>query len=197
MADTEKNQSNTENSPKYIYAEMILREIKDEYLVENERENKISAKASAFITVIIAIIALYIPMLPFGKLKGFFTSNATNTEKSWTIVFLIILAVGMIFMMIAFAHLLKAYSVKGHNRVKVDNLLHIANQIDESKIEKSRMYHDLVDHYHQILRGTLDIPGNMKINSDDADAVEKGMFWIVLGFVVLSIATIALRILVV
>ena len=198
MSDTEKKHNNTENKPKYIYAEMMLREIKDEYLVENERERKISSKASAFITVIIAIIALYIPLIPFGNLKDFFTkSTATNTEKSWTVVFLILLSVGFMFMMIAFWHLIKAYSVKGYNHVNVDDLLYIANQVDKSKMEESHVYQGLVAHYHKILRGTLDKSGNKKINSDDADAIGKGITWIVIGFIIMSIATIALRILVV
>lgn len=45
--------------PRYPYAGKMLEEIKNEYVIENERENKIATKASAFITVVVAIITLY------------------------------------------------------------------------------------------------------------------------------------------
>lgn len=186
-------------SDQYPYSQWMLDEIKGEYIVENERENKISTKASAFITVIVAVITLYIPLIPFDKLRPFFEKAAlSQSEKSLAIIFIIVLGTGLFSLTIAFLFLLKAYGVKGYNRVRIDNLLTIANEIGtENEIRKSLLAKEIASHYHEILRGTVDQDGNMKINSTSAEALSIAIVWTVVGFVILSIATIALRIIIV
>ena len=182
---------------KYPYAKWMLEEIKGEYYIENERESKIATKAGAFITVIVAIITLYIPMIPFENMESFFSNaSISGDEKSAAIRFLTLLAIGMLLFLAAFVSLVMAYTVKGYNRVCVDDL--ITNSIQsEKELEESVLAQAMVAHYHKILRGTIDTKGNMKINTDSANAVTVGIVCTVFGFVVLSIATIALRIIIV
>ena len=100
--------------------------------------------------------------------------------------------------MVAFVFFIKAYGVKGYKRVQVDDLLNIANSTGElDDVFKNQIAQSIVAHYHKILRGTIDEKGNMRINSDTADNVAIGIVLTVIGFVFLSIATIALRIIVV
>ncbi len=197
MADTNEMIDNT--SSNYPYAEWMLEEIKKQYDVENERENKIGTKASTFITVIMAIITLYIPMIPFEGLKKFLgASTITIIDKTLTVIFIIVLVCGVILLTVAFVFLVKAYGVKGYKRVNVDDLLRIANSNREHDNKyKSQIAQGIVAHYHKILRGSLDEAGNMKINSDSADSVAIGIMLTVIGFVLLSVATIMLRIVVV
>lgn len=185
--------------PIYPYAEWMLSEIKNEYAVERERENKIGTKASAFITVIVAIITLYIPMIPFENFLPFwYATTTTNVEMALMVICIIVMSGGLILLLVAFGFFIKAYGVKGYKRVMVDDLLNIANLTGELE-GKDRDYiaQGIVAHYHTILRGTLDEKGNMEINSESADIVAIGIVLTVIGFVLLSIATIALRIVVV
>ena len=49
-------------------------------------------------------------------------------------------------------------------------------------------------HYHRILRGTIDEPGNMKLNDERANKIQKGIHATVVGFCLINFATIAIRI---
>lgn len=185
-----------QNERKYPYAKLAHEEIQSEYGMENDRENKISSKSSTFITVIVAIITLYIPLIPFDKLKGYFAAGLGIGEKISTIISLVLLGAGLVSFAISFYYFVKAYAVKGYNRVDVDDLLDLSSK-DTEAITEDHVYQGLVAHYHKILRGTLDQPGNMKINSERSEANRKGIKWTVVGFAIISVATIALRIMVV
>ena len=183
----------------YPYAKWILSEIKDQYAAENERENKIMNKASGFISLVIAIITLYIPLIPFSSMKSFFSGGSCSVASMAVVfIFLIILALGGGCLIIALWLLVSAYGVKGYNRVNVDDLLKIANYTGKcDMVKQSQIAESIVAHYHRILRGTIDEEGNIKINSNSADKIENGIKWIAVGFALISIATITLRIFVV
>ena len=183
-------------SPKYPYAGKMLEEIKSEYAIENERENKIATKASGFITVVVAIITLYIPLIPFDNMIKYFQGNHSSVAICLVVVSLLLLVAGFVVLMVAFVFFIKAYGVKGHNRVEVNDLLNIASQNDQKQTEE-QVNQGLVAQYHQILCGFNGKPGNMEINTQSALANQKGITLTVIGFAIMSIATIALRILVV
>lgn len=192
-------QNSDQEESKYPFAEWMLGEIKEQYAIENERENKINTKAGAFITVIVAVIALYIPLIPFDRLKVFMQlASTSDVERSITVLFLVILGLGMMILMMAFYYFLRAYGIKGYQRVQVDDLLSLANETGEkNNYSRDQVAQGLTAHYHKILRGTLDMDGNMKINTNSADSVLYGIIWTVVGFIIVSIATIALRIIVI
>lgn len=195
----ESNEMAAKAMPSYPYAEWMLEEIKKEYFVENERENKIGTKASTFITVIVAIITLYIPILPLENLQKFWNAApTTSTDKILMVIFIIVMSMGLLLLLVAFGFFVIAYRVKGYKRVNVDDLLDIANSIGkyDAKI-RSQIAQSMVAHYHKILRGTLDEKGNMKTNSDSSKNVAIGIMLTVIGFVLLSVATMALRIIVI
>lgn len=183
-------------SPKYPYAGKMLEEIKNEYAIENERENKIATKASAFITVVVAVVTLYIPLIPFDNMIKYFQANHSCVVICLVILSLLLLVVGLVVLMVAFGFFIKAYGVKGHNRVEVNDLLNIANQNEQMQTEE-QVNQGLVAQYHQILCGFNGKAGNMDINTQSALANQKGIKLTVIGFAIMSIATIALRIMVV
>lgn len=55
-------------SSKYPAASTLLEVSMDEYARERERTNTIENKANVFISVIIALFTIYIPIIPFSKL---------------------------------------------------------------------------------------------------------------------------------
>lgn len=54
----------------------------------------------------------------------------------------------------------------------------------------------MVAHYHSILRGTIDESGNMKINEERADGIQKGINATVISFCLINFSTIAIRIMI-
>lgn len=104
---------------------------------------------------------------------------------------LAVLAVGILFSVAAFKKLADGYSNKRYRYPNVDNLLEVANTTEE--YPEGTTENGIVAHYHRILRGTLDEPGNMKLNDERANKIQKGIRETVLGFSLINFATIAIK----
>ena len=79
-------------SSKYPAASILLEVSMNEYAKERERTNTIENKANVFISVIIALFTIYIPIIPFSKLFAAYSIfnkilclEYTNHNSSWTI----------------------------------------------------------------------------------------------------------------
>ena len=53
----------------------MLTTIRQEYETENDRKKTLDTKASTFITVNIALLTIFIPLIPFMKLQSFLTNR--------------------------------------------------------------------------------------------------------------------------
>jgi len=105
---------------------------------------------------------------------------------------LAVLLTGIIFSVAAFKKLADGYSNKQYRFLNVDDLLGVANA--RERYSDGAIENGIVAHYHRILRGTIDESGNMKINENRADRIQKGINAIVIGFCLINFATIAIRI---
>lgn len=153
----------------------------DEYAKERERSNILDNKANAFISVIIAVFTLYIPIIPFSKLIAAYSQFGKTGTVCITIV-LCIMVVALILMVIAFVNLYRGFKIQPFLRVDFSslndtNLL----QCSENDVEKG-----LIDHYNTILTGNADI------NSKKAEYISAGLRYSIISFVLLSLSTIAL-----
>ena len=153
----------------------------DEYAKERERSNILDNKANAFISVIIAVFTLYIPIIPFSKLIAAYSHFGKTGTVCITIV-LCIMVVALILMVIAFVNLYRGFKIQPFLRVDFSslndtNLL----QCSENDVEKG-----LIDHYNTILTGNADI------NSKKAEYISAGLRYSIISFVLLSLSTIAL-----
>ena len=63
---------NEDNSTKSNSSNVLLIMAKDEYSKESEISNTLDNKSSFFITAIIAITTLFVPIIPFKHLIAFF-----------------------------------------------------------------------------------------------------------------------------
>ncbi len=175
----------------YPNAKTALAEIHIAYEVENERKRTLDGKAGAFMAANIAVLTVYIPLIPFDKMLSFFAEAGRYKVVAATLI-LVVLAVGIVFSLAAFKKLADGYSNKRYRYPNVDNLLGVANTI--KKYPDGATESGIVAHYHSILRGTIDEPGNMKLNDERADKIQKGIHRTVAGFCLISFATIAIRI---
>lgn len=184
---------NTDNEIKYPNAKTVLEEMRIAYEVENERKRTLDGKASAFMAANFAVLTIYIPLIPFGRILDFF-SMADNYEIMAATLTLAVLVTGIIFSIVAFKRLADGYSNKQYRFLNVDELLCLANT--EKSYSDGTTENGMVAHYHYILRGTIDEPGNMKINEDRAARIQKGINATVIGFCLINFATIVIRIII-
>lgn len=170
---------------KYPSASILLDVSLDEYAKERERTNTIESKANAFISVIIALFTIYIPIIPFSKLSiAYSTFNKTGVVcLTVTLCFMVLSIILLIF---AFANLYKAYKVKGYHRVEFSSLN------DDSILVQSEnnVKRALVEHYNTILIE------NAKINTEKAEAVTAGIKYCIIAFALLSLSAITLIIMI-
>lgn len=179
---------------KYPCAGMMLEIIRQEYEVENDRKKILDTKAYTFITVNIALLTIFIPLIPFMDLSAFF-ARANEALKVIAIVGLIILGISILFLLISFIILVNVAGISGYGRVHLDSILSLST--NEEQRDVSCVKQTLVAHYHQLLRGTIDDEGNYKINTKRADKIQLGIILTVIGYVGLFLSTIILRITVV
>lgn len=87
---------NTGSEIRYPNAKIALEEMRRAYEVENERKRTLDGKASAFIVANFAVLTIYIPLIPFDKMLGFF-KKASNYQIIAAIVTLAALVIGIVF----------------------------------------------------------------------------------------------------
>ena len=189
-----KEESIEDVKQKYPFADEMLTTIRQEYEIENDRKKTLDTKASTFITVNIALLTIFIPLIPFMELQSFF-DKLSGVEKSVAIIGLIMLGVSIVLLLVSFVILVYVAGISGYRRVQLDDILKLSSNEEQRDI--SCVKQTLVAHYRQILRGTIDDEGNYKINTGRADKIQLGIILMVIGYVILFISTIVLRITVV
>lgn len=177
----------------YPNAKIALEEMHRAYEVENERKRTLDGKASAFIVANFAVLTIYIPLIPFDRMLDFF-SDASNYQIAAAAVTLAALVMGIIFSIVAFKKLADGYSNKKYRFLNVDELLRLANTRED--YPDGAVEAGMAAHYHSILRGTIDESGNMKVNEERAEGIQKGINITVIGFCLINFSTIAIRIMI-
>lgn len=70
-----KEESIEDVKQKYPFADEMLTTIRQEYETENDRKKTLDTKASTFITVNIALLTIFIPLIPFMDLQSFLVNR--------------------------------------------------------------------------------------------------------------------------
>lgn len=186
-SDIEKKESlDTENKEEpYPAAPILLDVAKDEYTKERERANILDNKASIFISAIIAMITIFIPIIPFNKFIGLYVSG-TKLQIIIATTSVCVFVLAVVFLTMAFYNLYNAIKLKGYKRVCFEDIN------DENIIlRKSNVVErGLIDHYYTILKD------NSLINDQKATKVTLGLKYSIVGFLLLALSTIILIIIV-
>lgn len=165
----------------YPSASVMLDVSMDEYTTERERSNILDNKANAFISVIIAVFTLYIPIIPFSKLIAAYSQLGKVGTICVTIALCVMVA-AFILMIIAFTNLYRGFKIQPFMRVQFSNL----KDINLLKCPEDDVKKGLIDHYYTILTSNADI------NSKKAENISTGLKYSIISFILLSLSTIAL-----
>ena len=165
----------------YPSASVMLEISMDEYTKEKERSNILDNKANAFISVIIAIFTLYIPIIPFSKLAIAYSQFGKSGIICVTSALCVMVA-SLVLMIIAFVNLYNGFKIQPYCRVDFGSLKDVTLlQCSENDVKKG-----LIDHYNTILTSNADI------NNEKAEKIKIGLKYSIIAFALLSLSTIAL-----
>lgn len=164
-------------------ATIMLDIAKDEYDKERERSTNLDTKANIFISAIIAIIALYIPIIPFQSFRYAFT-KADQTSTILITIGIYTLCLALIFLSIAFYNLYKVLSVKPFHRVSYENF----NDEEVLHMQPNDVEQALLDQYNRILEN------NANINNDKVKRLKQGIKYSIISFSMITLSAIFLLI---
>ena len=166
-------------------ASIMLDISKNEYSKERERANILDNKAGILISAIIAMVTLYVPIIPFSIIKKTYIESNKLSVVMLTIN-LCVLVLACMSIAIAFYNLYKVISVKPYLRVNFENL-NDENVLCQSK---ENIELGLLNHFNTILIK------NAEINNEKAKMLVRGLKYSILSFALISISAISLIIIV-
>lgn len=162
-------------------ASLLLECAKDEYNKELERLHSLDNKASFFMSAIILVATIFIPFVPFGKIRGAL-SVGNDLQKAVTYITATLVVVAFGFLVAAFKHLYDAYTVKGFERFNIENLTDdFIMRSDRNSSEKG-----LCENYKNT------IEKNIKKNDEKAEQIKDGIKNSAIGFLLLTISAIVM-----
>ena len=138
-------------------------------------------KSSFFITVIVAVATIFVPIIPFSKLTGFF-KNTEGNQEGFAVLFLILLVISFVFLANAFLEFYKAYKLTEYLHPNLEMIDTKENHMAEQEIVNKA----LCDHYKEI------VDGNREVNDNKCVHIASGLSFCGIGFLLLVATTIAL-----
>lgn len=173
----------TGNDEKMIFtaAKTVLSVMMDEYTKERERSAIIDNKAIVLITIIIALLTIYVPIIPFDRIVSIYNESSREVLIFLTLAILLFIA-AIIITIVAFIKLIKIVKMKSYQRVTIEDIANTeALQCAEDEAEKA-----LCVHYKDL------IIENAKINDQKADSIENCFSLTVILFLLLLVSTVIL-----
>ena len=130
----------------FISSGVLLELARDEYTKERERANALDNKASFFITVIVAVATIFVPIIPFGKIVPLYKTGSC-VQRCFVSVFLVGITAAFVILVLAFRKLYDAYKLTDYMRPNLDVIddqqFHI---LPTDKVEKG-----MCDHYKTVV----------------------------------------------
>lgn len=155
--------------------------LKDEYTKERERTVILDNKAMALATALLAILTLYIPIIPFDKVL-LISKNGTVAERVILTLALLGLIAALIVSLVELAIIIMALGIQQFMRVEINDLCQEAVlKVNEDVVER-----ELVLHYQKL------ILTNSKVNDDKANKVRIAFSLLIVVFTLLLLSAVAL-----
>lgn len=179
-SQNEAEQKASAQFDEYPCLSIFLPIIQSEYEQERARTDRIDNKAMALLTIIIALITVYVPIFPFDRLANFYSTPIDCPTLSIIISVFLLLAVTAVILAIHSAKkLIDIYKPKEYQAVNIE-LLNDNEKLSLNPATKFQM--ELIDHYQAI------ILGNSKVNSDKSDILNKQFLKTIIIFGLLSVS---------
>lgn len=164
-------------------AGILFQMVMDEYSKERERTNALDSKSSFFITLIVAVATIFVPIIPFSSIIVFYRTASFNQRLIINASF-ILMIVSFILLTVAFIKFYNAYRLTKYKRPNLDLIDDDSFHIPAEDIVKR----GLCKHY----KGIVDY--NVAVNKDKCDSINKGVGLCSIGFLFLIISAISILI---
>lgn len=178
-----KNVKNMTNNYTFKGATVALQVFIDEYSKELERKNFLENKVIALVTIQMAILTVFMPIIPFDKIiLGLRCTN--NTEIIITTIACMALLFSVITIITSFVILLSAVKIQTYKKVDIEQL----NLDSNLKQDQNAVERGLCNHYAKI---TLE---NAQLNAEKANKFKLGLPLTIASFACIIMGTILLRV---
>lgn len=154
--------------------------LKEEYDFERQRTSIIDNKSSFFMTSILVIITVYLPLFPFEKIMKL-KNNFFETMTFLRFISILIFSGGLVILYFSLHNFFKAFYLKEFRSFNVGEL------INQENLEEKDYFEMISNHYLNI------IVFNSKKNDEKVDHLRKGLKFFYLGFIMLSLATLCIN----
>ncbi len=158
---------------------------RNEYERERERASILDNKASFFISALIAVVTIFIPIIPFAELRAFL-KNSTKTEIVLATINLCLFLLAIIFFILALYNLYKGFCLKKYKNINIEDL----NDEETLQFSENQVKRGLLKHYNTILSYNIDV------NNKRAEKISVGFKYSIFSFAFLCISTISLIIII-
>lgn len=174
-----------DNVNKCRSSDILLEIVKDEYSKAFDRANSLDNKAGFFITVIIAVVTIFIPIIPFDKILSFY-SVAGCCQKCMVGVLLVCAFVAFVMLMLAFCRFYDAYKLTEFQHANLEN----SNEEGNHNADRGQLSKALCENYRLI------VENNNKVIDIKCEAISRGIRLSGIGVFLLFIASIGLIIII-
>ena len=170
----------------YPSSAILLDSARDEYTKERERSQIIDGKAAHFMTAIILVVTVFIPIIPLTDILPFYYSTADCIWKCISAVIISVMLASFVVLILAFKCLYDAYKLQKYMRYNSNNL------DDDTLHKEARDYilRAMCANYKEL------IDYNIEQNNKKADAVTRGLRLCSIGFLLLAVSAMLLRIII-
>lgn len=155
----------------------------DEYTKERERASILDNKSISLITVLIALLTVYIPLIPFETIYSTYLNGSKN-EFSLVFLAVLMLIASFVVTAISFTKLIKTIRLQEYRKADIDMIC----KEDYLKYDKDVMEKALCEHYQELIHY------NSKINEDKVKNLSGCFSMVSIVFFLLLISTVILKI---
>lgn len=174
-----KHETTTEKStPQVTFksAASALPTMKDEYTKERERASILDNKSISLITILIALLTVYVPLIPFETISNTYLNGSKN-ELALVFLAVLMLIISSIITAISFNKLIKTFKLQEYRKADIDEIC----KEDYLKCDKDVMEKALCEHYQELIHH------NSKINDDKVNNLSGCFSMVPIVFVLLLV----------
>ena len=182
--DTSYSDKDSNSNVKFKAAYICLPTMIDEYTKERERGSILDNKALALITILLALITVYLPLIPFSKIKKIYNTGK-NSEITLLVTLLFCFIAAIIVTIISFCILIVIYRLKTYHRVDLQIITNKKYLLKNDDIYQQA----LCEHYKEL---TLH---NSSVNDKKAKKLNLAFILTIISFILLLITCIGLKLL--
>ena len=180
--DNNQGKAITEAPDEYPCLSIFLPILENEYREEKARTDRIDNKAITLLTIIIALITVYVPIFPFKDFAGVYSQS----NKCCVIfcAFSLFLLLGIIAIILAIYSAKKVTDIFKPTEYPAVNFEYFGTAEKLSSNPAHSFQISLIDHYQSI------ILSSSKINTQKAEVLKKQFINVIVIFLLLSISAI-------